>query len=64
MYDPWTGTKVGECWWEGGYRVKRSKGEKKWDNSNGIINEKYFKKLGGFGGRGRRKNQLIELEYS
>ena len=44
--------------------MKRSKGEKKWDNSNGIINEKYFKKLGGFGGRGRRKNQLIELEYS
>ena len=25
----WTRTKVGECWWEGGYRVEGSKGEKK-----------------------------------
>ena len=26
VYNPRTRTKVGECWWEGGYRVEGNKG--------------------------------------
>ena len=31
----------GEWWWEVGYKVERSKWEKKWDNCNSIINKIY-----------------------
>ena len=40
MYDPWTWTNVGECWWKG------IKERKKWDNYNSTINKIYFKKEG------------------
>ena len=45
MHDPWTWTKSGECWWDGGYRAEGNKGEKKkWDNCKSIIHKIYFKK--------------------
>ena len=35
----------GECWWEGGCRAERNKGEKKeWNNYNSIIDKIYLKK--------------------
>ena len=33
-----------ECWWEAWCRVEWNKGEKKWDDCNGIINKIYLKK--------------------
>ena len=42
MYDPWTRTKRGECWWEGGAGQRGiKKRKKKWDNCNSIINKIY-----------------------
>ena len=38
-------TKVGDCWWEWGYREEGNKGEKKLDNCNNIINKIYLKIL-------------------
>ena len=44
MYNPWTQTKRGECWREGGCIAEGDKGEKKWDNCNSIINKIYLKR--------------------
>ena len=38
MCDPWTWTKVGDCWREDEYWVEGDKGEY-WDNCNSIINK-------------------------
>ena len=45
MYDPWTRTKVGECWWEAVTLWRGIKGRKKWDNSNSIMNKIYLKNI-------------------
>ena len=37
-------------WLEGWYRVEGSKGEKKWDNYDSIIDKIYFKEKNGFHG--------------
>ena len=55
MYGPWTGTKGGECNWEGVVcRVEGNNGGK-WDDCNNIINKIYFLKNGGL----ERRDKMV-----